>query len=293
MAPVPELASIPLRDNPENIGEWEDRVRDAVVWHLLILEDTNDSDLRAGTRITGQFTAQQFTHNIGANVPEASGFGRSHPLVQWVGGAAETLSFQARLFSEHSEDFTATDKFELLKLMVKPHDPLKRPPLARFYWGNAIPGGMKCMINSIGGVTYDEIRLDGSIRGLVLNITLKRHFPFRVIRITTSPVERTPTHIVKDGETYEMIAYRRWGDPMLGVPLRQQNPRFPMQKWAPKGIADLVRNETIKLYPRRDLDSVPIKPQCHIFDPDNQAAADNRRFYFATRGLKTAVVPKR
>lgn len=271
-----------------------DRARDAILWHLLLLESVDTGGLIEGTRITGQFTPQQFSHNISAEVPEASGFSRSHPLVQWVGGSVESLSFQARLFSEHSEDFTATEKFELLKLMCnKSHEPLKRPPLARFYWGDAIPGGMKCIVQSLGGVNYDEIRPDGSLRGVSLNITLKRYVPFQVTRVTTSPIARTPTHTVRDGETYEMIAYRRWGDPMLGIPLRQQNPRFPMEKWAPRGIADLARNEIIKLYPRRDLDTKPIKPQCHIFDENNQAASDNRRYFFSLRGLKTAVIPRR
>lgn len=290
MAGIPEVASAAAALPSPFI----DRVRDAMVWHLLLLESVDNSSLQEGKRITGQFPLQQGSHSISAEVPDASGFSRSHPLVQWVGGAAETFTFQARLFSEHSEDFTATDKFELLKLMCnKSHAPLNRPPLARFYWGNAIPGGMPCFVQSIGGVSYDEIRPDGSLRGVTLNISIKKYVPFQVTLATVSPTDRTPTHTVRDGETYEMIAHRRWGDPMLGIPLRQQNPRFPMEKWAPRGVADLARNEVIKLFPRRDLDSTPIKPQCHIFDENSQASAENRRYFFSIRGLKTAIIPRR
>lgn len=273
---------------------FEEKAKDAVIWHLLLLESVDTPGLSEGARITGQFPLQQGTHNISAEVPDASGFSRSQPLIQWVGGSIETFTFQARLFSEHSEDYTASEKFELLKLMCnKSHSPLKRPPLSRFYWGDAIPGGMKCFVESLGGVNYDEVRPDGSLRGVSLNITLKKYTPFQVTNVTVSPTDRTPTHIARDGETYEMIAYRRWGDPMLGIPLRQQNPRFPMEKWAPKGIADLNRNETIKLFSRRDLEATPIKPQCHIFDPNSRASADNRRYFFSIRGLKTAVIPRR
>jgi hypothetical protein len=278
----------------QNTGEWLQGVREAVTWHMVVLENVNTANLRQGTRITGQFIPQQFTHNLGAQLPEAGGYSRTHPVVQWVGGTVETLTFQARLFSEHRDSQSARDKFETLKLLVNHvDDTLKRPPLVRFFWGNAIPGGMKCFVETLGGVQYDEIRPDGSMRGVSMNITLKRFVPFRVVRVTTSPAERTPTHTVRIAETYEMIAQRRWGDPMLGVPLRQQNPRFPMEKWAPKGIADLEANEVIKLFPRVDLEREPIKPQSHIFDENNFDAADNRRFFFSIRGAKTGVIPRK
>jgi len=267
--------------------------RDSYPWHLLVMEDTTDTELTIGYRITGQFTPTNPTHNLGNTLVEAGGFSRSQPLMQWVGGALETFAFEARLFSEHSKDNTARDKLEILKFLTQPCQPMGRPPLTRFFWGDLIPGGMPCFVDSLGGIAYDEIRPDGSMRGATLNITLKRYTPFTIERTTTSPVERTPTHIVSSGETYEMIAMRYWGDPMLGVPLRQQNPRYPMQEWAPKKIADLSPGDTIKLYPRRDLDRDKIRPTSHIFNPDDRAAADLRRFYFMTLAAKTGIIIKR
>jgi hypothetical protein len=285
--------NLPLRPIPENISEWEQQVRDAVVWHLLVMEDVDTPELSAGMRISGQFTPVNVTHTLGSNVVEAGGYSRSNPLVQWVGGVLETLSFEARLWSEHRDDQTARTKIELLKLLRLPHAPLNRPPLTRFFWGDAIPGGMPCFVESLGGVQYDEIRPDGSIRGATLSINLKRFTQFTIERVTTSPMERTPIHEVKNGDTYEMIALHRYGDPLLGVPLRQQNPRYPMKKWAPTGIADLVQGEVIKLYPKRDLTEIGIRPQCHIFDENSRASADLRRYYFMTRATKTGIVLKR
>jgi hypothetical protein len=152
---------------------------------------------------------------------------------------------------------------------------------------------MQCFVRSLGGVQYDEIRSDGSIRGVTLQISLVRYTPFRVIRVATSPIEQTPVHVAKAGESYEMIAYRRWGDPMLGVPLRQSNPRFPMSKRAPKDYADLRPGDEVKLIDRKFLTAVPFKPQCHVFDDDNHISADNRRFFFNLRGVKSGVMPRR
>lgn len=283
-----------LRETPDfNENEFDVKVREARLWHLLVMEDAPSANLTAGDRIYGQFSPQEFTGNYGANVPEAGGFSRTHPLINWVGGNVETFTFQARLWSEHSKDQTARDKFEELKKFKQSLPPMNRPPLVHFFWGNAFPGGIPCFIESLGGVKFDEIRPDGTIRGLSLNISLKRYTPPRIVRNVESPTEQTPVHTVKNGETYEMIAYRRWGDPMLGVVLRRMNPRFPMERWAPRGFADLNTNEQIKLYDRGELTKERIKPASHIFDEDDQISADIRRYYFEKRGRKTAILPRR
>lgn len=279
------------REIPENISEWEEQIRDAVVWHLVVMEDVDTEDLHSGMRISGQFTPQNVQHTIGSRIADVSGFSRENPLIQWIGGTLEVFSFQARFWSEHSGSNTTRDKLETLKLLKKPHSPLNRPPLTRFFWGTVIPGGMPCLVESIGGIAYDEIRPDGSPRGATCNITLKRFTRFTIDRVTISPVERTPIHVVRSGDTYESIAQQRYGDPLLGVSLRQQNPRFPMEQWAPAGMTDLLPGETIKLYPKRDLQT--IKPQSHIFNEDNQQSADLRRYYFMLRARKTGIVPKR
>lgn len=294
MASVPEVpnARSELREYSTD-NAWERRVRDAKRWHLLLEENADTVDLSVGDRIYGQFTPQEFTYDLGASVSDAGGYSREHPLVQWVGGAVETISFQARLFSEHKDDQTATNKFETLKNLKRSLPPNNRPPITRFFWGNAIPGGVQCFVQSLGGVKFDEIRPDGSIRGVSLSITLKRFTPFRVVRVVSSPVEQTPTHTVKDGQTYEMIAQLKWGDPLLGVVLRRMNPRFPMEQWAPKGIADLSSGEIIKIFEKREVTKSRIKPTSHIFDGDDPVSVENRRYFFSNRGRKIAIMPKR
>lgn len=294
---APDFDTGGRRDLPDNISEYEDQNFDStksqmVLWHMIVEENVDDPDLREGTRITGQFPAEEFTRQLGSNVGEGGGFSRSAPLIQWLGGKLEVISFKTRLFSEHSKSNTAANKLRILeKLANKAHAPLNRPPTVRFFWGRAIPGGVSCIVEDIGGVAYDDLRPDGSIRGASLSITLKRYTPYLMERSIVSPDARTPVYVTKPGDTYEMIAARKYGDPMLGVPLRQQNPRYPFDKWAPRHYADLEPNNMIKLLPKRDLDSVKIKPKSHIFDPDNVYAAENRRYFFSIRGLKTGIIP--
>lgn len=271
----------------------DSNVRDARVWQLLVEENCTDVDLRVGTRITGQFTAQDMNYDYGSVITESGGFSRANPIIQWVGSKLEVVTFQARVYSDTQTDFTARDKIELFKLLCKPHQPMNRPPVTRFFWGNMIPGGISCLVESLGGMRYDEIKETGDIRGATLNLTLKKWTEPVVDRRFTSPTARTPTQEVKEGDTYELIAYQYYGDPLLGVPLRQLNPRFPMEKWAPRGYADLTSGELVKLLPRSDLEAKRIKPESHIFNQDNSIAAGMRRRLFALRQTKTGILLKK
>lgn len=275
----------------EQPSRSNERVQDNRQWYMVVAEDT--PSVSEGARITGQFTPQQVSQNISSNIVEAGGLSRASPIIQWVGGQIRTFTFQARLFSLHTFDDTAERKLEQLEFLMRPSTNLKRPPLVNFYWGNAIPLGFPCFIESLGGVTYDEIRQDRTIRGVTLNITLKKFTQFRIEQVPTTQTERTPIHIVKDGETYEMIALRRYGDPLLGVLLRQRNDRFPMRKKGPKAIADLQSSEEVKLFSVTEMKREDVRPQCHILREDNFIIANNRRRFFNLRSQEVAAIPRK
>lgn len=308
MGTIPELPDIPLRGEPE----WDEGynqsdpgqstntpdfgsvspTRNIKQWYMIVGEDSGL--LTRGTRITGQFTPQQVSQNISANIAEAGGYSRTSPIIQWVGGQLRTITMNVRLFSEHKDDNTAEVKLRQLEQLVDEyHHNLKRPPVVAFFWGIAIPDGMPCIVETLGGVSYDEIRSDGSIRGVSLNITLKRFKEYLIQQQALPTLEQTPAHVVRHGETYEMIAYRRYGDPMLGVLLRQLNPRAPMNAQFPTGVADLKPGERVKLFPVSDLKRERIMPQCHVLRQDNYIAADNRRYYFELRSKEKAALPKK
>lgn len=269
----------------------DDPVRDVRQWYLLVEEDCENFD--RGDRISGQFTAQQVTQNVGASIAEAGGFSRESPIIQWVGGMLKDWTFQARLFSDGSRSNIAADKLERLELLTKRDRSLGRPPLVSFFWGIAIPDGFPCMVDSLGGIVYDELRDDGSMRGATLSITLKKFTPFRIEQVAAQSTQRTPQYVVKDGDTYELIAKRMYGDPLFGILLRRKNGRSPMVPGAPAGIADLVVGDKIKVFPRRDMLLSEVVPECHLLRMDSFLSSDLRRYYFETRGRKRAVMPPR
>jgi len=286
-----DLPSEQSMEEAQVASRSSNRVQDVRQWYMVVAETT--AFVSEGARITGQFTPQQVSQNISSNIVESGGFSRASPIIQWVGGQTRTFTFQARLFSLHRDDNTAEEKLQELEFLMEPTLTLKRPPLVNFFWGNAIPLGFPCFIESLGGITYDEIRQDQSIRGVTLNITLKRFTQFRIQQVAAQQTERTPVHIVKHGETYEMIAKRRYGDPLIGVILRQRNDRFPMRKKAPKGMADLDVGEEVKLYSINEMKREDVRPQCHVLREDNFITANNRRRFFELRGREVAAIPRK
>jgi hypothetical protein len=166
----------------------------------------------------------------------------------------------------------------------------------------------------LGTISYDEIRQDGSIRGFTCQISLKKFKEYLLESRALAPsqpstpstqgslpgnvasatqLERTPVYIAKHGDTYESIAEWKYGDPLLGVLLRQMNGRSPMTKNAPSGVADLQPGEEVKLYPVTDLPREKVKPLCHVLKTDTLLATDNRRRFFELRSKITAVLPRR
>lgn len=308
MPPVLPLPDVPLRDMPDRLEtplrgnpfpddpsaearEGSTNITGSVKqWYMIVQEDT--PLLSRGHRITGQFTPQQVSRNLGANIVESGGYGRDNPIIQWIGGKLKTWTFQARLFSAHRDDGTAAEKIQELEYLVESHPGLGRPPLVTFFWGTAVPDGFPCFVEDLSP-TYDEIREDGSIRGVTLNITLKKYTEFQFELASPNRAESTPAHVVKHGETYEMIALRRYGDPMLGVLLRQMNPRSPMNSRAPSSVADLQQGDEVKIYPIRDMRRKTIRPLCHVLRTDNAIAADNRRYFFELRSSEIAPLPRK
>lgn len=268
-----------------------DPIRSVKQWYFIVQEDC--ANFQRGSRIASQFTPQQVQRNLGENVVEGGGFSRESPIIQWVGGMLESFTFEARFFSEHSQDNTAAEKLEQLELLRKRDSTLGRPPLLAFYWGVAIPDGFPCLLDSMGTISYDEIREDGTIRGFTCQITVKRFTEYQLETTPVSQGERTPVYVAKHGDTYESIAAWRYGDPLLGVLLRQMNGRAPMVKNAPTGASDLKPGEEIKLYPINELQREKIQPLCHVLKSNNRLAVENRRRFFELRSTIRAVLPRR
>jgi|GEM_PF-5513214 len=246
-------------------------------------------DLDRGDFFFGQFVPQSVTKEVSANYAEVPTLGRQNPIMQWLNGVTETLTFTARLWANNADE-SIEERVEKLENLVKrqadlPKEgkrPKGRPPVCEFQWGSDRSLKFEyCFVTSLGGVTYDELRPDGSLRGATMSITIKRYDPVTLtVTDPTVPESQTRIRLAKKGDTYESIALDEYGNPELGIPLRQLNPRIARME-----LADLNPQDPVHVYSEDYLLTTPIQPKFHAFKigRGNEDAEQRRREMFDDR----------
>ena len=295
-----------------------------------------------GTQFIGQFLAENLTENVGARIGDSISVGNQNPALHWISGDVETINFQARIFRTspiEGEIFNALsnpvgtafnvlggsggpiakatnvrDEIEKLKNMTRPVDKLGRLERFVFTYGTEIE--FLVLVQSVGGIRYDEIRSDGTIRGATFAMQLKKINPANLAQaagvslaaglkaafgiITTvvggvagvSKLNRgklinipggslhtiSKTVIVKQGMTFESIARSEYGNPLLGDILRRAQP----QK------ADLKTGDEIVLVQKDEIIQIPVTQQSVALKdaPENKLLLEG---YLSLRGKKTAL----
>ena len=245
------------------------------------------TDLDRNEDIVGQFIPQSMSKTVSGQIATASSVNSQYPILQWVAGELETITFSVKLWNTDSIDFSVDERLERLEDLVKRNFDLKRPPVCAFAWGDVPSLSVDCLVKTLGGITYDEVRDDGTLRGVSLSIQLNR-FDEIEFEITDSSVPETFTRIrrAKKGDTYESIALDEYSDPILGVLLRQLNPRIPGML-----LSDLNPKDPVHIYPEDYLVTLSIEPEFHAFKSGagNEAAEERRREFFDDRNVDAYV----
>ncbi len=217
------------------------------VWSL---QNKDDPSLA----IQGQYAPEDYTENAGAKIPDVSTVNNQEPFPQWVGGEGETSSFTARIFRPDPLAAGSVRKdVESLKKATKKDPKLHRAPLFRFQWGEEIQ--FDCFVVSVGGIKYDEVTETGLVKGAQFSSVMRRiekipnqgfsklsdisglttslkkisdflgDSPSLLVDIIGGSLHRKGKTIkAKEGDTFESIAAREYGDPLVGDVLRRAQP---------------------------------------------------------------------
>jgi len=186
------------------------------LWSLVCLEGVFEDQ-----EIKGQFPPEAFTENVSTSWSDLAIAKRREPILQWSRGEAETASFSAKLWAERLSD-DILSQVTMIRATVEPDADLGRPPLWRFAWG---PIEFDCVVVEVGGIVYDGLWSDGRIKGVTFALRLRKV----VDKLSLEPIDpAAPVHDslyspVVAGETFESMAGRQYGEPMIGVLLRQRS----------------------------------------------------------------------
>lgn len=242
-----------------------------VVWKLIPIDGQNNS-----ATIKGQFIPEDYTEHLATVWNDLEIPTRIEPLMQWAHGEAETTSFTTRLWAETMLD-NVGDQIDAIRAAVIPLQAYGRPPLYWFQWGKL---GYKVLVMSVGGIRFTELWPDGRVKGVQFQITLRRWNDTLTIKELdpTAPVTKSLHKPIVQYDTYESLAGRYYGDPMIGVLLRQESlVAFP-KPGSMVALADLT------LYQNRLIEPV-------AYALGNSAAAKAARAQFRARYANAAGVP--
>jgi len=203
------------------------------VWFLENLDTPNE-------KLQGQFVALNVNESISNKYAKNSSLNRSNPIIQFLSGEADTLSFQARFFARDMLFSSVKDNLEMIKKFARRDDKLKRPPILHFWVGDSHLQMTQCIIDSIGGI-YQEPTALGAIRDVTLTINLTKYEPFELKE--TEPAE-TRYHRARDREYYEYLTYYEYGNANLGDVIRKRHPEKPT--FQPGEIIKLPSIEAIR-----------------------------------------------
>lgn len=264
---------------------------------------------------TGQFVAENVVENVGIRQGETTSPGQQTPLIQFGSGEAETVNFRARIFRTSPVqgalfdalsnpvgtafgvlsgtagpiigNGSVKDQIELLKTFARKNEELGRNERLILEIGTEL--SFEVFLRSVGGIAYDDIRSDGTIRGASFELQFVKIKPENISEqagVSTAAKIKTILGVVttvaggisainaprrdklinipggslhtidkflpaKAGDTYEKIAASEYGNPMLGVILRLAQPENP----------ECVPGKDVITVKRREIVQIPIEPR--------------------------------
>jgi hypothetical protein len=198
----------------KDVAKYQPKDTKTVVWHMRNLED--------GSEIEGQFPAEDPVLNLTTAYGEHVSLNRQNPIIQFLHGTSDTFSFTARFFALHGEDNMPDKQLKVLQAWRVRDPTLARPPRVAFTLGNIVPFP-EAVITSLGNIAFTEPLQNGNIREVALRVDLLRYTKYS---LETSPEPETRYYAASTGDYFEMLAWKEYRNPMLGVLLRRSHPEL-------------------------------------------------------------------
>ena len=203
--------------------------------------------------------------SVGSALSKADRFGQQYPIIQWTKGKERTFTFQTKLFAaDRDQGKEILKAYQTLEKMAIKDEKLGRSKICLFVYGKHISETV--LIEAIDP-KFTDVLLDGTYRSIDLSITLTKYVPFTQFTIDPSRRLKESYYLVasRAEASWEALARRFYGDPMLGDRLRKRHPEYPYKP--PVGAK-------IHIPPRSVILRESVVPSCHVFadEPDAQLA---------------------
>lgn len=221
---------------------------------------------------------------LGSTIAEQPRFGFQDPITNWTQGKTTTFSFTTMLFARSDNEADNVNQLVAdFTSLAKKDEELGRSPICLFTYGNIISETV--IVESVDP-TFRKILRDGDPQEVSLNITLRKYVPFSSQRLVdpSKPAKESLYLVASDSEkSYEQLARRFYGDPLLGDRLRKRHPQNPL---AP-ALGSVVRipNKNVIL-------QEVVEPASHILSLTDEDAVANFERILEDRNNRKLVITK-
>lgn len=250
-------------------------------------------DLDHNVNLLPQFPIENVSFTAGGVLSDQARHGFQDAITNWTRGKSKVISFETMVFAKNEEQGPLVQTWldDIVSLSEKNAD-LGRPPICLFTLGNITTGGAyngtvsseTVLVESADYVVVTTLR-SGSPREVRFNIVLRRYVPFSQNQIDpTAPVKESFHLIASSAErSYEAIARRYYGDPLLGDRLRKRHPEKP---FAPD-VGQVVNIPSREIVMQEE-----VEPASHILSLTNEDAVDAFETVLEERNSRTVTVVK-
>jgi|SRR5690606_7943677 len=188
--------------------------------YLANLKNWILANVESGEIVVGQFPAEETVRNVGANYAEIQALNRSEPFIQFLNGKAQTLTVRSRFYRRDFTDDSPIEKINKLIEWTQPNINRRRPPLLQFFLGDGLGLDMKVILRDISDIRYSQPNNLGGVREVSFTMEFVRWSENSV----TQEVLDTRYARTKTGDYYELLCQKEYGNPMIGVVIRQRHP---------------------------------------------------------------------
>lgn len=217
---------------------------------------------------------------IGGNLVKQNRFGEQDPIIHWTHGQPKDMRFTGMLYARHTgESDDVQDLFDSLKLLAIKDKDLGRPPIVMFTFGSR---ESEVVLIERVDPTIVSVDKDGFTKEIRFDISMTRYVPFSQSQIDPTKPAKESFYLVASAaeQSYEAIALRRYGNPLLGDRIRKRHPQEP---FAPR-VGSIVHIPPKSIVLREE-----VAPSFHALSLTDEDAVDNYDLILSYRNARTLV----
>lgn len=191
--------------------------------------------------VGGDFPHDEMGREVKSNYASINSLNRQSPIVQFLNGDSQTLSVKSRFRYGDITDDPPTKKLEQIIKWSQLDPIVRRPPVCIFSLGVGTGATWQVVVTGVSGIEYSITDFLGTVREITFTMNLMMYTPFSL-----DQTQATDTRYAraKQRDYYELLAQQEYGNPMLGVVIRQRHPRQPLL--APGNIVTLPSVEGVR-----------------------------------------------